>query len=237
MRTRYHTRNPAWSVNLSDTPMPTAPVQTFALELPIEQRAAFVFLRKLKDGTHSAAAAVMRRLDAEKVAFRGVFAELRQEGYVTFEGTGHRLTPKGLFASNDIIKDFCFRYSIHVFTLSGGRGSGGGTWCRCSCGTWSTGPHNNDRFGESRIRTAQASHIKDVESGVWPTRTLTEHMNRVKPLTLDLTSGSPPSFPQGVGGPDPGAVVASVSAAAPGNYLVQANTEHGEAPSRSPGEL
>lgn len=217
MRTRYHTRNSAWSVNLSDTPMPAAPVQTFALELPIEQRAAFVFLRKLKDGAHSAAAAVMRRLDADKVAFRGVFAELRREGYVTHEPTGHRLTPKGLFASNDIIKDFCFRYSIHVFTLSGGRGSGGGTWCRCSCGTWSTGPHNNDRFGEGRIRTAQSSHIKDVEGGVWPTRTLTEHMNTVDPLKFDFSGKPSTSSKENAATPEhPGAVVASVSAAAPG---------------------
>lgn len=209
-RPRHHTRGPAWAVNLGNAPMAPAPVQTFALELPIEQRATLVFLRKLKDGPDSAAGQVMRRLDADKVAF-GKWAELRSEGYVTHEPKlgGHRLTPKGHHASNDIIKDFCFRYSIHVFTLSGGRGSGGGTWSRCSCGTWSTGPHNNDRYGESRLRTAQSAHIRDVDSGVWPTRTLTDFLNKVDPLTLDLRQQN----------------------------MVQATIGHGEAPSRSPEQL
>lgn len=190
MRSRYHTSGPAWAVNLAPMPVATTSVQTFALELPIEQRAAMVLLRKLKDGSESAAGQVMRRLDADRVQVRGVFAELRREGYVTHETTGHRLTPKGHHASNDIIKDFCFRFSIHTFTHSGGRGSGGGTWSRCSCGTWSTGPHNNDRFGEGRIRTAQNAHLKDVTSGVWPTRRLTDFLNEVVPLKFDFASGS-----------------------------------------------
>lgn len=46
MRSRYHTKGPAWAVNLSPATPLAAPVQAFALELPIEQRAAFVLLRK-----------------------------------------------------------------------------------------------------------------------------------------------------------------------------------------------
>jgi hypothetical protein len=209
MRARHHTKGPAWAVNLSPALPVAAPVQTFALELPKDQKYALVYLRR--SGPDSAAAQVIRKLDAEKVTFPPTWYPLRQEGYVTFESNvrqgirpGHRLTPKGLATANDIIKDFCFQYSIHVFAISGGRGSGGGTWSRCSCGTWSTGPHNNDHYGEGRLHTAQNAHIKDVTNGVWPTRTLTEFLNKV----------DPPKFDFNAGGPDPGAVRAAPGSSA-----------------------
>jgi hypothetical protein len=188
---------------------PSFPVQKSAIELPIDQKYALVFLRRA--GPDSAAAQVIRKLEADKVPFPtgAPWRELRRDGYVTLEPTGHRLTPKGLHAAGDVIKDLCFRYSIHVFSITGGRGSGGGTWSRCSCGTWSTGPHNNDRFGESRIRTAQDSHIRDVTNGVWPTRTLTEHLNRVAPLHLDLNAAEKPESPGTV-------ALTGVAAAVPG---------------------
>lgn len=204
---------------------PAFPVQQFALELPIEQQFALVYLRK--SGAESAASLICRRLEQEGTRFPvgGPWRDLRREGYVTYEpvgrnrvSPGHRLTPRGMHASSDIIKHLCFKYSIHVFTHSGGRGSGGGTWTRCSCGTWSSGPHNNDRYGEGRIRTAETAHWRDVTTGAWPVRTAAEQLNRFSPLKFDFQSGNallaPPA--DAVRPEAPGTVAIVLAAAVPG---------------------
>lgn len=68
------------------------------------------------------------------------------------------LTPPGLHKASAIMRELAGKYGIHQFTTSGGRTVRRGTIVKCACG-WSAGPFHNDRFGESRMRTAQAGHL------------------------------------------------------------------------------
>lgn len=68
------------------------------------------------------------------------------------------LTPQGLHKASTIMRELAGKYGIHSFTTSGGRTVRRGTIVKCACG-WSAGPFHNDRFGESRMRSAQAAHL------------------------------------------------------------------------------
>lgn len=169
---------PAWRVNLASDPRreAPAPVQTSALELPGEQKFALVFLRKA--GPLSIAAKICKRLDEQSVPFPTGehWRELRREGYITFERTSHRLTPKGNAAASDIMRDLCVKFSIHEFTRSGGKGSG--LKSRCSCG-WTSTYFRDSRGGESQQRSAETFHIRMVGEGKWPPRPVEEFIAEI----------------------------------------------------------
>ncbi len=196
MRTRHHTSGPAWKEPCLDDgalmpPMiPPAPVQTSALDLPGEQRFGLVFLRKA--GPDSLASKIIKHLNETGVPFpvgRHWF-ELRREGYVTRERTGHKLTPRGLHASSDIMRDLAKKFAIHHITRSGGRGSG--TTVTCSCGKFGAGPFATSNGGESRLTTAIGRHFKDIEAGPRNGRPLHEFLNEVAPPRFDFTSAGGP---------------------------------------------
>jgi hypothetical protein len=222
MRPRQRIIGPAWRVNLGSADLPAAPalVQCSALDLSGEQKFALVFLRKA--ARPRTAAKIIEHLNEAGIPFPTQlhWRELRREGYVTLEPNGHRLTPKGNGAAAAIMTDLARKYSVHVFDREGGRGTGRGMITRCSCGSFSAGPHMNTRGGESRITSAEIAHHRDVESGAWEKQRqrLTEFSNFYAPPQFPF-SGPPQSTPNSTSaaGPEsPGAVVASVSATAPG---------------------
>lgn len=203
IRSRHHASGPAWRERIVDAPparppSQIAPVQTSALDLPGEQKLALVSL--CRPFATLLAAAVCKCIESASVQYpRGLEGEhhweaLRREGYVTREGFSlHRVTPKGKGAGIAIMRDIAGKYGIpvaerttlHVFTPSGGKGSG--IKSTCSCG-YATPFCRDSRGGESKIRAHQTGHIEEVESGAWGKRrqSLTVFLNEVVPPRLPL---------------------------------------------------
>lgn len=217
---RYHNRGPAYAERIpSDQPlpMPAAPVQASAFDLPAEQRFALVYLRKA--GAESLANKIARRLDEAGIPFPDGhhWRALRAEGYVVPGTIGHRLTPKGHRASEDIMRDLAFKYSVHHFIVTGGRGTLAGREISCTCRQFRSGPHPNNRAGDSRIASAQRFHLRQVEQGLPVLRPLEEFLNEYAPLKFNFafpaTAGSAPPAPTAV--PESGAAGPDVRPAAP----------------------
>lgn len=206
LHSRHHTRGPSWAVRLSSDPlpMPVAPVQVSALDLPGEQKFALVFLRKA--GAESLANKIINHLDEAGIPFPtgNHWRELRSDGYVTLEATGHRLTPKGHRAADDIMRDLAFKYGVHHFIRTGGRGTRAGQEIACTCRQFRSGPHPNNRVGDSRIASAERFHLRQVEQGLPPRRPLEEFLNEYAPLKFNFVfSGQPENGAAGMDGCTP----------------------------------
>lgn len=220
---RFRGNGPAWRVNLhtDDLPAVPAPVQVSALDLPGEQKFGLVSL--LKAGPHSAATRICAKLDGQGIPYpkhHPHWYDLRRFGYVELIEGRHGLTPKGLSAAKAIIGDLSLKFDIHVFDVIGGAGTGRAMITRCSCQLFSHGPEMNTRGGESRIRSAQCAHIRDVETGSLAKR---------REATADfLNKIAAPQLPfSGTTGPEknPGADGASISVTVPGmNFTLQQRT-------------
>lgn len=204
LRSRYHTRGPSWAVRLNSDPlpMPAAPIQVSALDLPAEQKFALVYLRK--QGPESLAAKIIKHLDEAGIPFPTGhhWRELRSDGYVTPAAIGHTLTPKGHRAAEDIMRDLAFKYEVHHFIHTGGRGTHAGQESRCTCRQFHCGPHTNTRAGDSRIASAERAHLRAIESGTWRRQSLTDFLNKYQPMTLNF-SGGPENGAAGLDGCTP----------------------------------
>lgn len=102
------------------------------------------------------------------------------------------LTPPGLSAVGAVMRELAPKYGIHIFSRSGGRGTERGMVSRCSCLTFSAGPHMNTRGGDSRIRSSEHAHMCEVESGAWQKRqqSLVHFLNEVAPPRFDFAGPS-----------------------------------------------
>lgn len=162
------------------------PQQLSALELPGEQKFGLIYLRK--SGPESAATLICAKLDEVGVPFPSKhphWYDLRRFGYVTLTGNRHSLTPKGMAASKVIMKDLSAKFGIHRFTREGS--SRAGLLSQCSCG-WRSSRAHYSQGGQSKLNSAETFHIKMVETGKWPPRSLDEFLNEHMPLQLPFNA-------------------------------------------------
>jgi hypothetical protein len=93
------------------------------------------------------------------------------------------MMPAGLSKCHKVMLDLAKKFSIHQFVRSGGSRSG--LRSSCSCG-WTSPYAHYSQGGQSRLNSAETFHIKMVETGKWPSRSLDEFLNEHMPLQLPL---------------------------------------------------
>jgi hypothetical protein len=176
--------------------IPQAQLEPIAsTELTIGQKMALLKLRK-----NAVAEAILERLSAmsapepSKDDWRYVIEARYVQRSFARGGSGVlQLSPSGLHQVGLIMRDLAPKYHIHIFTRSGGKGSG--LLSQCSCG-WRSTYARDSRGGQSKLNSSESWHIRLVDSGQWKPREeesaaaqarMTDFLNTVAPHRLNLS--------------------------------------------------
>lgn len=122
------------------------------------------------------------------------------------------LLPPGNFKATEIAKKLARDFEIHHVTVTTTLPrTNTAPWASCSCGGWH---QSGRRHQEGTLYAAANKHLAAVKAGTWKRpRPVAEFLNEYDPLRFNFSGATSSPTPT----PDnPSAVVASVSATAPG---------------------
>jgi hypothetical protein len=154
-------------------------------ELPIGQK---IVLLKLRKGELAATILEHLREMSAPEPTKADWSAMIEARYIRRDfsdsATGRLvMMPAGLSKCHKIMRDLALKFSIHQFVRQGS--SRAGLLSQCSCG-WQSSRAHYSQGGESKLNSVESWHIKMVESGQWPPRSMEEFLNEVMPLRLPL---------------------------------------------------